>query len=105
VTATVKIAVEPARAAVFVDGLYVGHAKEFEGMGRGMEVAPGMHKIRFALPGYQVFETDIDPIANQKVEIKTQLSRTNGTMGAPLVEKSSTTSSAPDAKSTTAVGR
>jgi PEGA domain-containing protein len=31
VTATVKIVVNPARAAVFVDGLYVGHAGEFRG--------------------------------------------------------------------------
>src|SRR5580692_8166946 len=53
VTATVKIAVNPSRAAVFLDGLFVGHVGEFEGMGRGMLVAPGSHKIRIALPGYQ----------------------------------------------------
>jgi hypothetical protein len=41
VTATVKIAVTPSRAAVFLDGLFVGHVGEFEGMGRGMLVAPG----------------------------------------------------------------
>ena len=31
VTATVKIAVNPSRAAVFLDGLFVGHVGEFEG--------------------------------------------------------------------------
>src|SRR5579864_7123036 len=31
VLSTVKVAVNPARAAVFVDDLYVGHVKEFEG--------------------------------------------------------------------------
>src|SRR2546422_1396375 len=36
VMATVKIAVNPSRAAVFLDGLFVGHVGEFEGMGRGM---------------------------------------------------------------------
>src|SRR5580704_8753691 len=30
VTATVKIAVNPSRAAVFLDGLFVGHVGEFE---------------------------------------------------------------------------
>jgi len=73
VTATVKIAVNPSRAAVFLDGLFVGHVGEFEGPGRGMLVAPGTHQIRIALPGYQTFETDIDPLAHQKIEIKTDL--------------------------------
>src|SRR6202451_3671607 len=41
VTATVKIAVNPSRAAVFLDGLFVGHVGEFDGLGRGMLVAPG----------------------------------------------------------------
>jgi len=73
VTAEVKIAVHPSRAAVFLDGLFVGHVGEFEGAGLGMLVAPGTHQIRISLPGYQTFETDIDPLANQKVEIKTDL--------------------------------
>src|ERR1700733_10332494 len=73
VTATLKITVNPSRAAVFLDGLFVGHVGEFEGLGRGMLVAPGTHQIRIALPGYQTFETDITPLANQNVEIKTDL--------------------------------
>jgi hypothetical protein len=86
VTATVKIAVSPSRAAVFVDGLFVGHVGEFEGMGRGMLVAPGTHQIRIALPGYQTFETDINPLANQKVEIKTDLVKNGAPLSGPLVE-------------------
>jgi hypothetical protein len=73
VKATVKIAVNPSRAAVFLDGLFVGHVGEFEGVGRGMLVAPGPHKIRVALPGYQTFETEINPLPKQKVEVKTDL--------------------------------
>ena len=86
VTATVKIAVTPSRAAVFLDGLFVGHVGEFEGMGRGMLVAPGTHQIRIALPGYQTFETDINPIANQKVEIKTDLVKNGAPLAEPLVK-------------------
>ena len=85
-TATVKIAVNPSRAAVFVDGLFVGHVGEFEGMGRGMLVVPGAHQIRIALPGYQTFETDINPLANQKVEIKTDLVKNGAPLSEPLVE-------------------
>jgi len=86
VTATVKIAVNPSRAAVFLDGLFVGHVGEFEGMGRGMLVAPGTHQIRIALPGYQTFETDINPIANQKVEIKTDLVKNGAPLAEPLIK-------------------
>jgi len=86
VTATVKIAVNPSRAAVFLDGLFVGHVGEFEGVGRGMQVAPGAHRIKIALPGYQTFETDINPIANQKVEIKTELVKNGAPLTGPLVK-------------------
>ncbi len=79
VTSTVKISVNPSRAAVFVDGLFVGHVGEFEGAGRGMLIAPGPHKIKITLPGYQTFETEISPLAHQKVEVKTDLLKSDGT--------------------------
>jgi hypothetical protein len=84
-TAEVKFSVNPSRAAVFVDGLYVGHVKEFQGMGRGMLVAPGDHKISIALPGYQEFETNVKLMPNQKVEIKTDLLKSSGPPTGPLV--------------------
>jgi hypothetical protein len=87
VTATVKIAVNPERAAVFVDGLFVGHVAEFQGMGRGMLVAPGPHTIKIALPGYQTFETQINPAARQKVEVKTDLQRSAGNSTDPLIKE------------------
>src|SRR5271163_704884 len=85
VTAEVKITVHPSRAAVFLDGLFVGHVGEFEGAGRGMLVGPGMHHIKIALPGYQTFETDINPTANQKVEIKTELAKSDAPPAGPLL--------------------
>lgn len=85
VTATVKISVNPSRAAVFVDGLFVGHVGEFEGAGRGMLIAPGQHMIKIALPGYQTFETQINPLANQKVEVKTDLVKSDSTGNDPLL--------------------
>jgi hypothetical protein len=87
VLAEVKIVVNPPRAAVFVDGLYVGHVKEFEGMGRGLLVAPGDRRISIALPGYQAFETSINPLPNQKVQIKTDLLKSSGPLTGPLVNK------------------
>jgi hypothetical protein len=86
VTATVKISVNPERAAVFVDGLFVGHVAEFQGMGRGMLVAPGPHTIKIALPGYHTFETQISPAAHQKVEVKTDLQKSAGNSNDPLIK-------------------
>jgi hypothetical protein len=95
VTATVKIAVKPSRAAVFLDGLFVGHVGEFEGMGRGMLVAPGTHQIRIALPGYQTFETNINPLASQKVEIKTDLVKNGKPLAGPLLVEKETSAATP----------
>ena len=89
VTAEVKIDVNPSRAAVFMDGLFVGHVGEFKGPGRGMLIAPGTHQIRIALPGYQTFETDINPLANQKVQIKTELVRNGAPLAEPLIDTGS----------------
>jgi PEGA domain len=84
-TATVKLAVQPTRAAVFIDGQFMGHAAEFQGLGRGVLVAPGQHTIKIALPGYQTFTTKITASANQKVEVKTSLVQSNGTTDDPLI--------------------
>jgi hypothetical protein len=97
VTSTVKISVNPSRAAVFLDGRFVGHVAEFEGIGRGMLVAPGAHKIRVALPGYQTFETDINPQPNQKVEVKTDLVKDATPVDDPLLKPGASQGAAPPA--------
>lgn len=68
----IKLEVTPDRAAVFVDGLFVGHVAEFKG-GGGLLVAPGRRNIMVSLPGYQAFSTEVDLAANQKFQIKTDL--------------------------------
>jgi hypothetical protein len=73
VTSEVRLSVNPNRAAVFVDGVFVGHVDEFDGIGQAMLIAPGKHKISLSLPGYQTFETEIDLLADQKFQLKTDL--------------------------------
>ena len=73
VTAEVQLMVEPQRAAVFIDGQLVGHVAEFQGVGKGLLVMPGKRKIMISLPGYQTFETEVDLIAHQKFQLKTNL--------------------------------
>lgn len=83
--AIVKIDVVPNRAAVFLDGRFVGHVGEFGGLGRSLEVAPGDHKIKITLPGYETFETEINPQAKQKVEVSTKLLKSNAPLADPAL--------------------
>ena len=90
--ASVKIAVNPNRAAVFMDGRFVGHVGEFDGVGRSLLVAPGQHVIKVALPGFKTFETQINPTANQKVEVKTDLVKDDVPVDDPSLKGSPSTS-------------
>jgi hypothetical protein len=73
VTATLKVTVQPGRAAVFLDGKYVGHASELGGALHSLQISPGKHKIKVELPGYRTFETEVDLLQGQKSEVKTDL--------------------------------
>jgi hypothetical protein len=72
-TAILKLTVQPTRAAVFLDDSYVGHVGEFGGTFHSMVVAAGKHRIKIELPGYRTFETEVNLLAGQKSEVKTDL--------------------------------
>jgi len=71
--AILKLTVQPNRAAVFLDDRYVGHVGEFGGKFRSMQIAAGKHRIKIELPGYRTFETEVNLLAGQKSEVKTDL--------------------------------
>ncbi|MGB9465221.1 MAG: PEGA domain-containing protein [Candidatus Acidiferrum sp.] len=73
VTSELKVTVQPKRAAVFLDGSYVGHASELGGKFHSLMVSPGKHRIKIELPGYRTFETEVNVLAGQKSEVKTEL--------------------------------
>ena len=83
VTAEIKMSVNPDRAAVFLDGQFVGHAAEFGGIAKSLIVAPGHRKISITLPGYQTFNTEFDLAPNQKFVLKTDLVKS----GSPQMEE------------------
>lgn len=87
VTAQVKLDVDPDRAAVFVDGQFVGYAGQFQGWGRAMLVAPGKHQIKVALVGYQDFTTEVNLRAHQKFTLKTALIPASVEQADPSVKK------------------
>jgi PEGA domain len=72
-TAELKLTVQPNRAAVFLDDRYVGHVGEFGGKLHSMLIAPGKHRVKVELPGYRTFETEVNLLAGQKSEVKTDL--------------------------------
>ena len=69
----IKLSVNPDRAAVFVDGLLVGHVSEFNGVAHSLLVAPGHRQITISLPGYETFHTDVDLAPHQKFKVQTNL--------------------------------
>src|SRR5579862_7182042 len=79
----IKMSVTPDRAAVFVDGQFVGHVSEFGGVGKSLLVAPGHRKVTISLPGYQSFDTEIDLAPRQKFQLKTDLIKEGETAPAP----------------------
>ncbi|MBO0912573.1 MAG: PEGA domain-containing protein [Acidobacteria bacterium] len=82
-----KIAASPARAAVFVDNAFAGHADEFDGVGKAMLLTPGTHHLRIALPGYLPFDTVVDLRPHQKVKIETQLEKGSVEQAGALVSQ------------------
>jgi hypothetical protein len=72
-SAEMRIIVKPNRAAVFLNGGYVGHVDEFDGPGQAMLLPPGTYSVRIALPGYSPLETQVTLVPTQKFELKTHL--------------------------------
>src|SRR5260370_35666041 len=94
--ATSRTNANRSRGEVFVEDRFVGHVAEFGGLGRAMLVVPGTHRIRIALPGYETFETDINPLPKQKVDVKTDLVKSDVRVAEPLLKGE--TSAPPTAK-------
>jgi hypothetical protein len=87
VTAEVKLKVTPDRAAVFLDGTFVGYVHEFGGVGRAMLLSPGKHQIKIALPGYRDFTTEVNLLPKQKFTLRTDLVAGSITQADPAVKK------------------
>ena len=69
VTAEVKISVLP----------------KFDGARQALLLAPGKHRIKITLPGYQTFETEVEALANQKFELRTELLKGTILQAGPLI--------------------
>jgi len=61
-----RLDISPKRAAVFVDGGYMGHGGDFSGRFRSMLVTPGKHHLKITLEGYRTYESDLEAVASTK---------------------------------------
>jgi hypothetical protein len=84
--AELKLDIDPARAAVFVDGLFVGYAGEF---GRGMLLSPGKHQIEIDAPAYRTFTATVNLLPHQTTELKTRLVAGSIEQADPLIRSAS----------------
>jgi PEGA domain len=73
--AELRLDIQPKRAAVFVDGTYMGHGGDFSGRFHSMLVTPGKHHLKVTLEGYRSYETDVDAQANLKSQTKIVLDK------------------------------
>jgi hypothetical protein len=87
VSATLKVDIQPSRAAVFIDDAFLGHAGELGGAFHSMAISPGKHRIKIELPGYRTFETEVNLFAGQKSEIKTDLVKGSIEQAGPLIKE------------------
>jgi hypothetical protein len=71
----VRLDIQPKRAAVFVDGGYMGHGGDLGGRFHSMLVGPGKHHIRVELNGYRPYETEIMAVENEKSRLKIVLEK------------------------------
>jgi hypothetical protein len=87
VTATLKVTVQPGRAAVFLDDQYIGHASELGGAVHSLSISPGKHRIKVELPGYRTFETEVNLVQGQKSEVKTELAKGSIEQAGPEIKQ------------------
>lgn len=64
-TGRLKTEVEPGRAGVFIDGKFVGPARNF-GIAQTYTVAPGDHEVKLVEPRYEDITTKVTVTAGKK---------------------------------------
>jgi hypothetical protein len=69
----VELDVKPNRADVWVDGKYVGEARDLDGYPSYLWLADGAHKLAVHKGGHRIFEEEISVQRGMKTQIKLRL--------------------------------
>jgi hypothetical protein len=57
-TGTLRLEIRPANAEVYVDGVYAGHAADFDGVSQRVALTAGAHRIEVRAEGYEQVHFD-----------------------------------------------
>lgn len=79
----VELNVKPNRADVWVDGKYVGEARDLDGYPSYLWLADGAHKLAVHKGGYRVFEEEVSVQRGMKTQIKLRLEPGDSTPPGP----------------------
>jgi hypothetical protein len=68
-----KTKINPGRAAVYVDGTFVGHADQFDAPWQEIYLNPGEHEVRFSIVYYKDYSTRVTIQAKQTAVVEKAL--------------------------------
>ena len=67
--------VDPPDAAVYVDDRFAGTAEELSTLSRGLQIAPGSHRIVVSRPGFSTESTQVVVVEGQTESVEITLSK------------------------------
>ena len=73
----VRIKVKPREASVYVDGYYVGHVDDFDGVLQRLHLASGPHRLEIRAPEYETLTVDVRIIPDETITYRGEMRRAN----------------------------
>jgi hypothetical protein len=69
------LSVEPSDASVYLDGVFIGIARELSQLSAGLVVPPGEHVLQVVRPGYEDESRDFSVDTGESVEVDLELDK------------------------------
>ncbi|TNF72376.1 MAG: PEGA domain-containing protein [Acidobacteria bacterium] len=74
----VHLTVAPEDASVYLDGRFLGSARELAGLHAGLLVDPGQHSLEVVRPGFQPRELDFGVASGEDLDLEVALIASGG---------------------------
>ena len=71
-----RIKVKPREASVYVDGYYVGHVDDFDGVFQRLHLASGPHRLEIRAQEYEPLMVDVRIDPDQTITYRGEMRRT-----------------------------
>lgn len=73
--ARLRLSITPEDASIYLDGNFLGTAREVAQLSAGLVVPPGSHRLEVVRPGYEAEEVRFDGDAGEEVSLQVDLER------------------------------